>query len=182
MIHFVNSTRERSESDVASTPVRELALLEALAQNPEAKQADLATRLGVAVGTVNWLVRRLASKGFLKVKRIGRWQWSYLVTPQGFARKAHLTREYVHLSMELYRATREQARRALQEVRAAEYTAIRLDGDPRDDLVDVCRLTCLEEGVQVAGGSARDKGSSLPRLRVSDRTVVVEWPKGGSRA
>jgi DNA-binding MarR family transcriptional regulator len=181
MIHSVNSTRERSGNGVDAAPLRELALLEALAQSPEAKQADLATRLGVAVGTVNWLVKRLASKGFLKVKRIGRWQWSYLVTPQGFAHKAHLTREYVHLSMELYRATREQARRAIQEVRKAEYKSIRLDGDPDDDLVDVCRLTCLEEGIHVAGGGTRGRDGDLPRLRVNDRVVVVEWPKGGGR-
>ena len=62
-----------------SERLRELEVLEALVENPEARQADLATRLGVAVGTVNWLLKRLVSKGYVKVKRIGRWRWRYLV-------------------------------------------------------------------------------------------------------
>ncbi len=173
----MNSTGEPLGDDREATALRELALLEALAQNPEAKQADLATRLGVAVGTVNWLVKRLAAKGFLKVKRIGRWRWSYLVTPQGLARKAHLTREYVRISMDLYRATREQARQALQAVRAAGYTAVRLDADSSNDLADVCRLTCLEAGIEVAARPPRSR-MDLPKLEISGRQVGVEWPEG----
>jgi DNA-binding MarR family transcriptional regulator len=183
MIHSVNSTRERSETAASTAdpaPLRELVLLEVLAENPEAKQADLAARLGVAVGTINWLVKRLAAKGFVKVKRIGRWQWHYLVTPRGLARKAHLTQQYVHLSMELYRTTREQARLVLQQVKEARYASVCLDGDPTSDLTDVCRLTCLEQGIHVAGNETPELGSRVPRLRVSDGHVVLEWPKEAS--
>jgi len=74
-----------------SDELRELELLEALVEDPEVRQVDLATRLGVAVGTVNWLLKRLASKGFLKVRRIGRWKWRYLLTPRGMSEKARLT-------------------------------------------------------------------------------------------
>ena len=65
----------------------ELRLLEAVEAQPETTQADLATQVGVAVGTVNWYLKRWSAKGYLKVKRIGRWQWRYLLTPQGMARK-----------------------------------------------------------------------------------------------
>jgi len=41
----------------------ELQLLEALAQEPETTQADLAAQAGVAVGTVNWYLKRWTDKG-----------------------------------------------------------------------------------------------------------------------
>jgi len=71
-----------------SVDPRELELLEVLAEEPEVRQVDLATRLGVAVGTVNWLLKRLAAKGWIKIRRIGRWRWSYILTPKGLAEKA----------------------------------------------------------------------------------------------
>ncbi len=178
----MNSTIESSDQVEADevAPTRELALLEALADNPQARQVDLATRLGVAVGTVNWIVKRLAAKGFVRVRRMSRWQWSYLVTPQGLARKAHLTHEYVRVSMELYRTTREQARQAIQEIREGGYTSVRLEEDSNADLVDVCRLTCLEQGIRVAAQGPRNETACIPKLRVSGCAVVIEWPEGAA--
>ena len=40
--------------DQTNNVEHELQLLEALASDPETTQADLAARVGVAVGTVNW--------------------------------------------------------------------------------------------------------------------------------
>jgi len=157
--------------------LRELAILEALEEDPEARQADLADRLGVAVGTVNWLVKRLASKGLLKVKRMGRWRWRYLLTPKGIREKARLAQQYVRVSMNLYRSTRENARGLLTEVKRSGATAVRIEGPPENDLVDVCRLTCLEEGITAVGDDVKE----LPVLRIVDRSVTLEWPEGGAR-
>ncbi|MEZ4663124.1 MAG: winged helix-turn-helix transcriptional regulator [Caldilineaceae bacterium] len=84
----------------------ELQLLEALADTPETSQADLAARVGVAVGTVNWYLKRWSQKGYIKIRRIGRWQWSYLLTPEGMAQKARLASAYLEASLSLYRQMR----------------------------------------------------------------------------
>jgi len=165
---------ERSGDDV-----RELELLEVIGEDPSVRQVDLATRLDVAVGTVNWLLKRLAAKGYIRMKRIGRWQWRYLLTPSGIARKTKLAREYVHLSMNLYRTTRASAQRLLRRVRAAECKAVRLDGSPENDLLDVCRLTCLEEGIEVAKERDGNRLESLPILRVVNRELELQWPGAG---
>jgi DNA-binding MarR family transcriptional regulator len=65
-----------------ANPENELQLLQALAESPETTQADLAARVGVAVGTVNWYLKRWSKKGYVKVSRINRWQWSYLLTAE----------------------------------------------------------------------------------------------------
>jgi len=156
-----------------SERLRELEVLEALVENPEARQADLATRLGVAVGTVNWLLKRLVGKGYVKVKRIGRWQWRYLLTPRGFAKKTRLTQQYLRRSMRLYRDTRQEARRLLEELKERGYNKVRLEGKPENDLVDVCRLTCLEKGVEEL--NAEEEGA--PVLLVDGRELFLNWPE-----
>ncbi len=168
MIHPVNSRIEHegemtNSRGTISEGTRELRLLEVLEEEPEIKQVDLAARLGVAVGTVNWLLKRLAAKGYVKVKRIGQWRWRYLITPQGVAAKAKLTKVYIQRSMQLYRETRERARTLLQEVEQAGYDRVRIVGDAGNDIVDVCRLTCLEQGINLVDSS----GSELPLTHYS---------------
>ncbi len=147
-----------------------LRLLEALEEDPALRQADLARRLGVAVGTVNWLLKRLAARGLIQVQRIGRWHWRYILTPRGMAEKARLVRSYVHSSMALYRTTRETAHRLLGQVRAAGFDRVRVEGPP--DLADVCRLTCLEHGVAVV----QDGEEELPLLRFDGYRLKLVLP------
>ena len=47
--------------------LRELTLLEQIESDPDVNQSALATQLGVAVGTVNWHLKRLIAKGAVKV-------------------------------------------------------------------------------------------------------------------
>ena len=49
--------------------LRELNLLEQIESDPDVNQSTLATQLGVAVGTVNWHLKRLIAKGAVKVSR-----------------------------------------------------------------------------------------------------------------
>lgn len=129
--------------------IRELRLLEVLEEESEIKQIELAAKVGVAVGTVNWLLKRFAAKGYVKVKRIGQWRWRYLLTPQGVAEKARLTEGYFRNSMSLYRHTRQEAQDLLGKVKNSGYAEVYLQGNEGNDLVDICRLTCLEQGIKV---------------------------------
>jgi DNA-binding MarR family transcriptional regulator len=131
-----------------SDPARELILLEQIEYNPDVTQATLATQLGVAVGTVNWHLKRLVAKGYVKVKRAQRRKLRYIITPEGIAFRARLTINYIDQSMRLYRRTRQQVRELLAEVRSAGYDQVCILGD--GDLADICRLTCLEQGMSVS--------------------------------
>jgi len=71
--------------------IRELNLLEQIEHDPDVTQASLATQLGVAVGTVNWHIKRLIEKGYVKVKRAERKKLRYIITPEGIALRARLT-------------------------------------------------------------------------------------------
>lgn len=134
-----------NDKPVASEYARDL--LEAIEQDPDVTQASLARRLGVAVGTVNWHLKRLIAKGYVKVKRAERKKLRYIITPEGIALRARLTITYVEDSMQLYRQVRNQARRVLQQVKDAGFDHVCIQGD--GDIADICRLTCMEMNVHL---------------------------------
>ncbi|CAN5823073.1 hypothetical protein BH10CHL1_BH10CHL1_05820 [soil metagenome] len=149
----------------------ELQLMEALESTPETTQADLAAQVGVAVGTVNWYLKRWSLKGYVKITRINRWKWSYLLTADGMARKARLASEYVEASLSLYRRTRAEALRLLSEVRAAGVNQVVIDGD--SEIAEICRLTCLEMQIH----RREEKDGVTPELRIEGVKVSLVWPQ-----
>jgi DNA-binding MarR family transcriptional regulator len=132
---------------------RDLSLLEQIEQDPDTTQASMAARLGVAVGTVNWHVKRLIEKGYVKVKRAERRKLRYIITPEGIALRARLTMAYIENSMMLYRETRDQARNLLKQAKEKGYTKVRIAGD--GDIADVCRLTSIEQGMSITEDAKR---------------------------
>lgn len=139
--------------DTSSETTRELALLEHIESDPDVTQASLATQLGVAVGTVNWHLKRLIAKGYVKIKRAERKKLRYIITPEGIALRARLTVDYIEQQFLLYRNTRQLVREHLERVKAAGFEEVSIRGE--GDVADICRLSCLDQGVAVtADGNA----------------------------
>lgn len=126
---------------------RELQVLEHIENNPDVTQSTLADHLGVAVGTVNFVVKRMIKKGYIRVKQLERRRLKYVITPEGIALRTKLAMVSIRYSMQLYRETRLEAQKLLAQIRKQGYDSIRLEGD--GDLADVVRLTCLEQEVEV---------------------------------
>ena len=151
--------------DTSPDPNREMVLLEQIEYDPDINQKTLAANLGVAVGTVNWHLKRLIAKGYVKVKRAQRRKLRYIITSEGIAFRARLTVNYIEQSMQLYRLVRERVRKALVELKNAGYNSVRIQGD--GDIADICRLTCIEQGVHVTDSP------EAPLLELRDLKVVL---------
>ncbi|MEX0788942.1 MAG: winged helix-turn-helix transcriptional regulator [Anaerolineales bacterium] len=149
--------------------LRQLRVLEEIEQDPDTTQADLATRLGVAVGTVNWHLKRLVAKGYVKVKRAERKKLRYFITREGLALRARLTLAFVENSLSLYRETRDEARRVLLAAKRKGYQAVWVQGN--GDLAEICRLTCLELGVPVV---RRLNGERVAILQIEGRRFSLK--------
>ncbi len=147
---------------------RELEILKEIERNPDITQADLAAQLDVAVGKVNWYVKRLINKGYVKVTHLQRRKLHYFVTPSGLALKLRLTREYMQVSLRMYRELRQAAHQVLAQVRQAGYTAVCVEG--KDEASEILRLTCLEQNIKV------EKKSNLPTLYTDGAGFAVVWP------
>jgi DNA-binding MarR family transcriptional regulator len=151
---------------ISSETTRELALLEHIESDPDVTQASLATQLGVAVGTINWHIKRLIDKGYVKIKRAERKKLRYIITPEGIALRARLTVDYVEQQFLLYRRTRENVREYLDQVRQAGFDRVRIVGD--GDVADICRLSCLEQEISVT------TEVSAPVLEVDGLKVLLD--------
>ena len=154
--------------DTASEEPRELTLLEKIENDPDVNQSTLATQLGVAVGTVNWHLKRLIAKGYVKVKRAERKKLRYIITPEGIALRARLAVDYVEKSFSLYRKTRQRVREYISEVQSAGYDSLRIIG--KGDVADICRLTCLEHGINVV----TDEDAPILRVEATRVTLQME--------
>jgi DNA-binding MarR family transcriptional regulator len=140
-----------------------MALLEQIEQDPDITQASLATQLGVAVGTVNWHLKRLIAKGYVKIKRAERKKLRYIITPEGIALRARLTVDYIEQQFLLYRNTRQRVRQHVEDLRLAGHSRVSIRGE--GDVADICYLTCLEQGFEVVDVD------NVPVLEVKGLTV-----------
>ena len=79
-------------------------ILKDLTESPDTNQRDLAGRLGVSLGRVNYCLKGLVEKGLIKAKNFRRnknkLSYVYLLTPRGIEEKANLTITFLNYKME----------------------------------------------------------------------------------
>ena len=82
------------------TPIEtHLKILKHIQTNPNVSQRQLAQELGVSVGKVNYCLRALINKGFVKAgnfkRNTDKLSYLYLLTPKGIEEKASLTTNFL---------------------------------------------------------------------------------------
>src|SRR5438046_672562 len=100
---------------------RDLEILTAIGEGRPLTQRALAQRLGMALGLTNLYLKRLATKGLIKItefprKPAARKRLRYVVTPKGLLEKTRLTYDYMTYSLGVYRRTRETLRETLSHL------------------------------------------------------------------
>ena len=93
-------------------------MLRLLDESPSRSQREMAQALGMSVGKANYVLKALLEKGLVKVQNFHNSEnkrgYAYLLTPDGVAAKAELTRHFLARKIEEYDALRleiEQLRR-----------------------------------------------------------------------
>jgi len=75
------------------------ALLRQIAEQENTSQRALAQRLGVSVGRVNYCLRAVIERGWVKANNFRRadnkWAYAYLLTPSGMSAKIRLARAFL---------------------------------------------------------------------------------------
>ena len=79
-----------------------------LQENPDLTQRELADQLGMSVGGLNYCLKALIDKGFVKMQNFqnskNKFKYVYLLTPMGIAEKLALTTRFLSRKMEEYEA------------------------------------------------------------------------------
>ena len=85
-------------------------IMRILHDNPDLTQRELADKLGMSVGGLNYCLNALIDKGFVKManfsKSKNKFKYVYLLTPQGIAEKVALTSRFLQRKMQEYDALR----------------------------------------------------------------------------
>ena len=99
-----------------------LRVLRALEANPELSQRQLASELGVSLGGVNYALKALVERGFVKAdnfrKSGNKVAYLYVLTPQGVAEKASLATAFLSRKLEEYEVLRQEIEALKGEVSA----------------------------------------------------------------
>ncbi len=87
-------------------------LLKTLEENPGLSQRDLARKLGVSLGKVNFCLKALVEKGSLKINNFrssdNKLAYAYLLTPRGVEEKARMTVQFLKNKVQEYERLRKE--------------------------------------------------------------------------
>jgi EPS-associated MarR family transcriptional regulator len=87
-------------------------VLHLLEEEPELTQRELAQKLGISLGGVNYCLKALIEIGHIKVgnfsKNPNKSVYLYLLTPQGVAEKANLAADFLKRKMVEYYALKKE--------------------------------------------------------------------------
>ena len=104
-----SDTASRQSKIQEDTYFRIMRLLE---ENPEMSQRDLADKLGMSLGGLNYCLKALIDRGFVKLDNFQnskhKLKYAYVLTPAGIAQKVAMTGRFLKRKMEEYEALREE--------------------------------------------------------------------------
>lgn len=83
-----------------------------LEDNPDLTQRELAEKLGISVGGLNYCLKALMEKGLVKMKNFAssknKFGYVYVLTPTGIAEKAAITHRFLQRKLEEYDALKSE--------------------------------------------------------------------------
>jgi len=112
---------------------QEYELLNEIAQDSMVTQANMAKRLGIAVGSVNWYIKRLIKRGYVKVSHLDRTRLEYDLTPEGMSVFTERAMQYAKDSLKIYSSFRQNAKAVVAELQEKGYDIPDYPEEPRND-------------------------------------------------
>jgi EPS-associated MarR family transcriptional regulator len=96
-------------------------LLKLVESNPDISQRELARKMGISLGKVNYCLKSLVGKGFIKLENFRRSDnklaYAYFLTPLGLEEKARVTLSFLRIKEAEYEAIRQEIARLRKEAR-----------------------------------------------------------------
>jgi EPS-associated MarR family transcriptional regulator len=110
----MNSRQANQQED---TYFRVMSILQ---DNPDVTQRELAEKLGVSLSGLNYCLKALIDKGWVKIQNFSnnknKLGYAYLLTPTGIVQKASLTSSFLQRKMQEYEVLKQEIKRLKQEV------------------------------------------------------------------
>ncbi len=125
-VNFMTSRQAKLQED---TYFRVMRILQ---DNPDLTQRELAEKLGISVGGLNYCLKALTEKGMVKMKNFAtsknKFGYVYVLTPTGMAEKADITHRFLKRKMDEYEALKAEIK--LLKADVGEYVVVDLTKTP----------------------------------------------------
>ena len=97
-VQFMNNSNKSNEDHFE--------VLRKIQKNPNLSQRKLADQLGFSLGKLNYCLKALQQKGFIKIKNFknnpNKLNYLYIITPKGISEKTKLTISFMQKKMQEY--------------------------------------------------------------------------------
>ena len=91
-------------------------LLRKIKERPKSTQRELATELGFSLGKLNYCLKSLKKKGYIKLKNFqnnkNKINYIYLLTPGGIEAKTNLTLRFMKRKMKEYEELKKEIKKS----------------------------------------------------------------------
>jgi EPS-associated MarR family transcriptional regulator len=92
--------------------------------NPDMSQRDLAMHVGISLGSLNYCLKALMEKGFIKLDNFQnskhKFKYAYILTPAGISQKVALTVRFLKRKMQEYNALKAEIEGLEDELSAGQ--------------------------------------------------------------
>jgi DNA-binding MarR family transcriptional regulator len=150
-----------------SRDLRTLKILERVDNEKTPSQRDLAGELNISLGLVNSFIKRLVTKGYVKITTIPKNRIKYILTPRGAAEKTRLTYKYIQHSYSFYKDARQKLRELYADLEEQGVTRIVFYG--AGDLAEIAYISLQETQIQLAAIVDDEKiGTRFMKFVVAD--------------
>jgi len=103
-------------------------LLKILSENHHLTQREMAEKMGISLGKLNYCVSQLTKKGFIKVNRFksstAKKKYIYMLTAHGLEEKAKVTLRFLKRKVSEYEEIQRQIRELVHELGDDQVAAI----------------------------------------------------------
>ena len=121
-VQFLNSNiyNMKRDKDPLFKDEEYLNIIRKISKDSNISQREISTELGISLGKVNYCLRALKEKGFIKIKNFrkskNKMKYFYVLTPKGISEKTKITirfmkqkmREYDELKKEIKKHNKEK--------------------------------------------------------------------------
>lgn len=121
---------------------REFELINIIGGELALNQRDLSHRMDLSLGMTNMLIRRLISKGYIRIRQLNKRKVEYILTPKGFAEKMRKSVRYTVKTLHSIGLIKENLRKIFSELHTNGEKHFYILGD--SDFVTLVELTIKE--------------------------------------
>lgn len=148
---------------------REFELINILGSDIGSNQREISRQMNLSLGMINMLIRRLISKGYIRIEQLNKRKVQYILTPKGFAEKMRKSFRYTLKTINSISLIKNRVREILLNLYVEGFRNFHFYGNP-----DICILVELVFRESMSGNCTFHILHKIPQDKVDGVILVCE--------